>query len=110
MTKNTYKIFKIVTVSLPFFLLLACQSNSPQKKSNSAVNKDILNAEAIAMDWAQLQQSTLMSLRDQSFGEAEIKIQQMMALAADDSMKWEYIRMAVISMPNDLALKLVDQA
>ena len=69
-----------------------------------------MNAETMAMGWMQLQQSTLSHLREQNFVEAEINIKQMMAFAGEDHEKWEYIRMAIISVPEDMALPLVDQA
>ncbi len=110
MKNITAKTLKIIISLWVFTILMACQSNQPKNQGITAPEDTLLKAEAKDMQWAQLQQSTLVSLREQSFGEAEIKINQMMALAEEDHEKWEYIRMAIISMPEDLSLKLVDRA
>ena len=83
--------------------LTACQS---PPKQPTAVEED----ETLAFGWTQLQQSTLNHLREQSFGEANINIKQMMAFAGQDPDKWEYIRMAIVSMPEDMSQQLVDLA
>ncbi|MDJ1141178.1 tetratricopeptide repeat protein [Marinicella marina] len=75
------------------------------KQQNEAFNQETIN-----LGWDQLQQNTIENLRAKSFGEANLNIKQMMAFAADDNSKWEYIRMALVSMPNDLAEGLVDLA
>lgn len=111
MMKNIPKQFRIIASLSIFTLLLACQSNSNKQNSVAGLKESSsLNAEEMSLNWTQLQQSTLTNLREQSFGEANIKIKQMMALAGDDQEKWEYIRMAIISMPEDMSLNLVEQA
>lgn len=86
-------------------LLMACQSTP-----NKSVSEEVLNQEAMALGWSQLQQNALNHLREKSFGEANVVIKQMMAFAGEDSQKWEYIRMALISMPKEMAEDLVTQA
>ncbi len=86
-----------------FMLLMGCQSN--QQKA-----QDDLQAEALALGWTQLQQNTLTHLQEKSFGEAEINVKQMMAVAGEEHERWEYIRMALVSMPQDIAVNLVEQA
>lgn len=102
MTLKTIKIYSVVT---SFLFLMACQT-MPQKDKN----EETLNQEAMAMGWTQLQQNTLNHLREKSFGEANVDIKQMMAFAGRDIEKWEYIRMAMISMPKEMAESLVEQA
>lgn len=60
--------------------------------------------------WAQLQQQTLLNLQEKNYGDASAKIIDMMASAGEDSTRWEYIRMALATMPADLSLPLVDKA
>ncbi|VAW45877.1 FIG140336: TPR domain protein, partial [hydrothermal vent metagenome] len=111
MIQKTLKTIKEITALSVLTLLVACQSNpAKEQPSDMSVKEQAINAETMAMGWEHLQQSTLTSLREQSFGEADIKIKQMMAFADKDHDKWEYIRMAIISMPEDFALKLIDLA
>ena len=111
MIKNTLKTIQSIATLSVLSLLIACQSNPVKEQSSDMSAQDeAMNAETVAMGWAQLQQSTLTNLREQNYGEAELNIKQMMAFAGEDHDKWEYIRMAIISMPEDLASKLVDQA
>ncbi len=110
MKKYKSKALQVTINLMVFTLLVACQSNPVKEQGVTVTEETQFSIEAKDMQWAQLQQSTLISLREQSFGEAETKIKQMMVLAGKDHEKWEYIRMAIISMPEDLSLKLVDQA
>jgi tetratricopeptide (TPR) repeat protein len=111
MTDKSIKLLnKIIALSI-FTLLIACQSNPNKNQAkNLTAEEQAIKAETLAMGWEQLQQSTLTNLREKSYGEADIKIKQMMAFAGEDHDKWEYIRMAIISMPQDLAVNLIDQA
>lgn len=103
----TQTLFCLVLLTL----LAACQSNPSKDQSSASLSQEqAMNDETMALGWMQLQQSTLTHLREQNFAEAEINIKQMMAFAGEDHEKWEYIRMAIISMPEDLALPLIDQA
>lgn len=111
MIRQTLKSFRLLTALTVLTLLMACQSNPTKTQSSDVSDQDqAFNAETMAMGWAQLQQSTLDNLREQSFAEAKINIKQMMAFAGDDHDKWEYIRMAIISMPEEFALTLIEQA
>lgn len=104
---NTFRTLIVLSFSIA---LVACQTNQVKNEDTLSAEDAALRAETLAMGWTQLQQSTLSQLREQSFGEAAINIKQMMAFAGKDHEKWEYIRMAMISMPDEMALKLVDQA
>ncbi len=108
---NTMKKFNCKTwvIGLLLVALMGCQNK--QLKPSSTANTDAAyEAEILAMGWSQLQQSTLNHFREKSFGEAEINIKQMMAFAGADQDKWEYIRMAIVSMPEDIANQLIDRA
>ncbi len=98
---------KLLMSALLFTVLVGCQSKKtkPEQPIDEA-----MAAETMAFGWTQLQQATLDNLRQQSYGEAEVNIKQMMAFAGKDHDKWEYIRMALVSMPDEIAASLVDQA
>lgn len=100
MNKTCLKLF---LTTLLMCSLTACQS--PPKQTIDDPQDDTM-----AFGWTQLQQSTLNHLREQSFGEANINIKQMMAFAGHDPDKWEYIRMAIVSMPEDMSMQLINQA
>lgn len=96
---------KNLIVFISALTLLGCQSGPKVKQQEQSLNQETIN-----LGWEQLQQNTIENLRAKSFGEANLNIKQMMAFAGEDNSKWEYIRMALVSMPGDLANDLVDQA
>ncbi len=91
---------------MPLLLALSLTACQTPPKQPEPVQDDA----TLAFGWTQLQQSTLNHLREQSFGEANINIKQMMAFAGSDPEKWEYIRKAMVSMPPEMATELIDQA
>ncbi len=97
------KQLRIVPSLFCLLLLFGCQTNQQKAKED-------LDTETMALGWTQLQQSTLTHLQEKSFGEAEINVKQMIAFAGEDHEKWEYIRMAMVSLPKDIAVKLDQQA
>ncbi len=106
---------KKIIIKKPYFLFIAmtlvgCQSNPNKPPHEEPTYDEVLDIETMAMGWTQLQQNTLNNLREKNFGQAHVNIKQMMTFAGKDSEKWEYIRMALVSMPSDLALELIDQA
>jgi len=80
---------------------MGCEKQSI--KTTEQVEKD-------ALAWTQSQQSTLYTLQQKNYGDATQQITEMMAMAGEDNERWEYIRMALVSMPADIALPLVDRA
>lgn len=95
--KNNYLILAILFM----FVLTACEKQSV--KSNE-------QAELDSLAWTKVQQSTLYNLQEKNYGEATKHIIEMMELAGEDNERWEYIRMALVSMPDDIALPLIDRA
>jgi len=71
---------------------------------------DALHSETMAFGWHQLQKSTFDNIQQQNFGEAALNIKQMMAFAGESHDQWEFIRMALVSLPKDVAYPLVQQA
>ena len=97
-------LFRTMILATILTTLLGCQAN---KTKPMEPEDQTIDTEMAAFAWTQLQQATLDNLREKSFGEAELNIQQLMAYAGEDPEKWEYIRMAMVSMPIDLAADLV---
>ncbi|MCB1582230.1 MAG: hypothetical protein KDI92_04135 [Xanthomonadales bacterium] len=89
---------KIFFFSLLFLILVACQQPiKPDKKTET-------------LAWTELQQHTLFSLQEKNYGDAIRRINEMMSLAGQSQERWEYIRMALVTVPVDLSLPLVDKA
>ena len=85
----------------------AADSTASQNADNSA---DALHNETMALGWHQLQKSTFDNIQQQNYGEAALNIKQMMAFAGESNDQWEFIRMALVSLPKDVAYPLVQQA
>ena len=96
----TLRLTRITLLALMLILLSACQkpqTTQPQAPSST-------------YDWTLLQQSVLELLQEQQYGAAAGLVEQMMTLAGTEHDRWEYIRMALVSMPEDIAMPLIDQA
>lgn len=90
---------------LPFLALMLIFLTACQKPQTTQSN-----VSASTYDWTVLQQRTLELLQEQQYGTAAGLVEQMMSLAGSEHDRWEYIRMALVSMPDDIALPLIDQA
>ena len=91
----------------------ATAPDSSTSQTNNQINDqaaDALHSETMAFGWHQLQKSTFDNIQQQNFGEAALNIKQMMAFAGDSHDQWEFIRMALVSLPKDVAYPLVQQA
>jgi len=97
----TIKSFKSFCFILLLATLISCQQ-APKKQPEYEAG--------LEKAWTHLQQSTLNNLQEKNYGEAKKHIKQMMAFAGDEFQRWEYIRMALVSMPVDLANPLIEQA
>jgi tetratricopeptide (TPR) repeat protein len=98
MTPNT---LKVLLNALLMLTLSACQQSQPNLKPQAAEP---------SLEWTQLQQMTLDQLKAREYGLAADNVQQMLQLAAYDHERWEYIRMALVTMPADIARPLIEAA
>ena len=97
----TIKKYYLTLPLLLMFVLVGCEKQSVKSSEQ---------AELDSLAWTKLQQSTLFNLQEKNFGDATNHIVQMMNSADEDNERWEYIRMALVSMPDDLAMPLVKRA
>lgn len=95
----TIKIFKYFSLSLFLVVLMACQNQSNIRPTANET-----------LDWTQLQKNTLTELREKNYGQASVHIAAMISQAENKHDDWEYIRMALVSMPIDLAAPLIDES
>ncbi len=82
-------------------MLMGCEKQSTKTQEQ---------VESASLAWTSLQQKILFNLQEKNYGVAGNQIKQMMDLAGSDNERWEYIRMALVTMPKDLAMPLIDQA
>ncbi|MFC3195624.1 tetratricopeptide repeat protein [Marinicella sediminis] len=95
------KFKNIASIVLLTMMLTACQKQQQINQEDPAQS---------FLDWTHLQQITLEQLKAQQYGTAVDQIRQMMILAGTEHDRWEYIRMALVSMPDDLASPLIEEA
>ncbi len=90
-------MIKFALPILSLLILTACQTQQALKPQSTTA-------------WLDLQSQTIEQLKQKNFGSAEMSIKEMMTIAGDEFNRWEYIRMALVSMPSDLAMPLADDA
>ena len=90
---------RVPLLALLLLMLTACQK--PQTSVPETTS---------SFDWTVLQQNTLDLLQEQQYGAASTLVEQMMVMAGTDHDRWEYIRMALVTMPVDIATPLIEQA
>ncbi len=94
------KFFPVI-ISLLLLMLSGCKQQAIKSDEPSATD---------SLAWTQLQQQTLVNLQEKNYGDASEHIKQMIAISGDDMARWEYIRMALVTMPKDLSMPLIEQA
>lgn len=91
----------ILSIALLMAILTGCQQN-PNKPTEFSEDEKVV--------WSQLQQTTLSALKQKNFGQAFQLINTMIGMATKNQDQWEYIRMAIVTMPEDLAQPLIDKS
>ncbi|MCF6299999.1 MAG: hypothetical protein L3J52_02610 [Proteobacteria bacterium] len=91
-------VFFLLTIII-LFLLTACQTQNTVKTSATELSK-----------WQELELLALQSLKAKDYAQAQQFISELINVAGTDLKKWNYIRMAMVSLPYENARPLLGKA